>query len=139
MNNKDIYDQWMDAWNKDLSHLDGIVDDNCVVHQARTDEKDSERIKGTGALKEIIESGSYYFDDSQMTLEVGPISEDSYISARWTFTGTYNGKMDDATLEQGNEISFSGTDIFYIENSKIKDYWVSSDVVDFMKQMGLSN
>ena len=139
MNNKEIYNRWINAWNKDLSYLDNIVDDHCVVHQARTDGKDSKIIRGPEALMEIIKSGKYYFNDSKMTLEIGPISDGNYVSARWTFTGKYNGKMNDATAEEGDEVSFSGTDIFHIEKEKIKDYWVSSDVVDFMKQIGLSN
>gem|GEM_PF-4481812 len=32
MNNKDIYQKWMDAWNGNQSNMDGIVDENCTVH-----------------------------------------------------------------------------------------------------------
>lgn len=106
-----------------------------MVHQARTDGKDSRSQTGPEALKEIISSGTYFFDDYKMALVVEPIAEGSYISARWNFTGKYNGKMDGAKADKGKEISFDGTDIFYIENGKVKDYWVSSDGIDFMKQL----
>ncbi len=53
----------------------------------------------------------YYFDDVEMTLAVGVIEDDKYVSVRWTFIAKYNGK--------------------------IKDYWVSSDGIDLMKQLGM--
>lgn len=137
MDNKDIYQKWMDAWNKDLASLDGIVDEDCTVHQARTDGKDSNLFKGQKALEEVITSGRYYFDKVKMTSAVGPIEEDKYVSARWDFTGKYNGKMDGASANIGTEVTFSGTDIFYIDDGKIKDYWVTSDGIDLMEQLGM--
>ncbi|WP_411842813.1 ester cyclase [Salinicoccus sp. HZC-1] len=79
----------------------------------------------------------YYFDDVEMTLAVGVIEDDKYVSVRWTFIAKYNGKIDSANANAGTEILLSGTDIFYIEDGKIKDYWVSSDGIDLMKQLGM--
>lgn len=45
--------------------------------------------------------------------------------------------MSGANAKKGKEVSFEGTDIFQIRNGKIVDYWVSSDVVDFMNQLGM--
>ncbi|WP_223643035.1 ester cyclase [Planococcus sp. 4-30] len=137
MSNKDLYRKWMEAWNTDISLIDEIAHHECIVHQARTDGKDSKRYSGPEALRDVILSGTYFFDEYQMSLIVEPIEEGNYISARWNFTGKYNGKMDGVTVDRGKEISFDGTDIFYIENKKIKGYWVSSDGVDFMKQLKL--
>ena len=135
MSNKDLYYKWLEAWNTDISLINEIAHNECIVHQARTDDKDSKRYIGPEALKEIVSSGTYFFDDYKMSLVVDPIEEGGYVSARWNFTGKYNGKMDGANVNKGKEISFDGTDIFYIENGKVKDYWVSSDGVDFMKQL----
>lgn len=137
MNNKEIYQKWMDAWNKDLSNLDGIADEDCTVHQKRTDGRDSGQNKGQRALAEVITSGRHYFDDVEMTLEIAPVAEGDYVSARWNFTGTYNGKMAGASAAAGTEMSFSGMDIFRIENGRIQDYWVSSDGIDLMTQLGI--
>ncbi|WP_272032379.1 ester cyclase [Oceanobacillus kimchii] len=135
MNGKEIYRNWMDAWNKDISFLNQITDENCVVHQARTDGKDSGSTKGLNALKDVIESAKDYFENVKMSLVVEPIEDGNYVSARWNFKGVYNGKMEEAKAERGKLVSFDGTDIFYIENNKIKEYWVSSDVIDFMNQL----
>lgn len=135
MNNRQIYQSWVEAWNEDTSVLNKIAASDCTVHQARTDEKNSKSLKGAEALREIIQSAKHYFDKGKMSVVVGPIEKDGYISARWNYSGKYNGKMKEAKVENGKEISFSGIDIFHIENGRIKDYWVSSDSVDFMKQL----
>ncbi|MFD1415151.1 ester cyclase [Oceanobacillus jeddahense] len=137
MNGKEIYQVWMNAWNKDISLLHDITDESCTVHQARTDGKDSNSIKGVEALKDVVESAKYYFENVKMSLVVQPIEERNYVSARWNFKGIYNGNMVEAKAEKGKLVSFDGTDIFRIENGKIKDYWVSSDVIDFMNQLEL--
>ncbi|MBO0993552.1 ester cyclase [Bacillus sp. SD088] len=138
MNGKSIYKVWVKAWNEDINVLDEIVDENCIVHQARTDGKDSKNKQGVEAMKDVIISSISFFDNIRMSLVVGPIEEDNYVSARWLFNGKYNGQMAGANAEKGKEISFEGTDIFQIRNGKIVDYWVSSDVVDFMNQLGMS-
>ncbi|GIO20564.1 hypothetical protein J18TS1_36640 [Oceanobacillus oncorhynchi subsp. incaldanensis] len=135
MNGKEIYQAWMNAWNEDISILHDITDENCTVHQARTDGKDSGSAKGIKALKDVVESAKYYFENVNMSLVVQPIEEGNYVSARWNFEGIYNGNMEGAKAEKGKLVSFDGTDIFRIEKGKIKDYWVSSDVMDFMNQL----
>lgn len=91
MNSKDIYSLWMEAWNKDINAVNEIADDNCTVHQSRIDEQYSESLKGPNALKDIINSSKYYFKEYEMSLIVGPIVDKNYISARWNFTGVYDG------------------------------------------------
>jgi predicted ester cyclase len=135
MSGKEIYQLWMDAWNEDISILQNIADENCIVHQARTDNKNSEGTVGVKALTDVVESAKYYFNNVEMSLVVQPIEEGNYISARWNFKGIYNGNMEGAKAEKGTIVSFDGIDIFHIENDKIKDYWVSSDVIDFMNQL----
>ncbi|WP_152655556.1 ester cyclase [Oceanobacillus sp. CFH 90083] len=137
MSGKEIYKIWMDAWNRDILFLNDITDENCIVHQARTDGKDSKSIKGIQALKDVVESAKEYFNNIEMSLVVEPIEDGNYVSARWNFKGIYNGEMEGAKAEKGKLVSFDGTDIFYIESGKIKDYWVSSDVIDFMNQLEL--
>lgn len=135
MNGKEIYSVWVNAWNEDIDTLNDIVDENCIVHQARTDNKKSNDLKGIEAMKNVIESSGMYFNDIDMTLVVAPIEENNYVSARWNFKGIYNGKMQGARAKKDKVIVFEGTDIFFIKDGKIKDYWVSSDVMDFMNQL----
>lgn len=134
---KQIYQQWVKAWNEDVSVLDEMTADDCTVHQARTDGKSSDERRGPEALKGIIADGRAYFTDVEMTLEVGPISDGAYVSARWKFSGVYNGKMPVAQADPEKKMSFHGMDIFRVENGKVKDYWVSSDGMDLMEQLGI--
>ncbi|SFA94665.1 SnoaL-like polyketide cyclase [Lentibacillus halodurans] len=134
---KEIYHQWVKAWNEDVSLLDEIATADCTVHQARTDGKYSYEQIGPEALKGIITDGKAFFTDVKMDLEVGPITDGNYVSARWKFTGIYDGNMPGAQAESGKKISFYGMDLFLIEDGKIQEYWVSSDGVDLMGQLGI--
>lgn len=134
---KRIYELWVKAWNGDASLLDEITDPDCTVYQARTDGKSSDEGRGTEALKGIISDGGAFFNGVKMTAEVGPIVDAPYVTTRWKFTGTYNGKMPGAKAEAGKVIAFHGTDIFLVEEGKIKAYWVSSDGIHLMEQLGM--
>ncbi|HLR61915.1 MAG TPA: ester cyclase [Lentibacillus sp.] len=72
-----------------------------------------------------------------MTVEVGPISDGTYVSARWRLTGVYNGEIPGNRAESGKKMFFHGMDIFLVENRKIQDYWVGSDGTDLMEQLGM--
>ncbi|RIU92051.1 ester cyclase [Oceanobacillus picturae] len=134
---KKIYELWVKAWNEDVSVLDEITASDCRVHQARTDGKTSDELKGLEALKGIIMDGCSFFNDVKMTIEVGPIVDKSYVAARWKFTGSYKGGMQGAKAEIGEKMSFNGMDILFVEDGLIKDYWVSSDGVSLMEQLGI--
>ena len=134
---KQVYGLWLKAWNDDISIIDELAAPECTVHQARFDRKDSKAQKGGEALKEIIISGHAFFDNGKTSVEIGPIEENGYVSARWKFTGTYNGKIPGAQAEAGEVISFHGMDIFFLEEGKIKDYWVCSDGVHLMQQLNM--
>ncbi|WP_404457205.1 ester cyclase [Oceanobacillus kapialis] len=134
---KQIYELWVKAWNEDVSVLDEITASDCTVHQARTDGKTSDKIKGSEALKGIIKDGHAYFDNVKMLVEVGPIVDKSYVSARWKFIGSYKGGMQGAKAEIGEEVSFNGMDMFYVNDGLIKEYWVSSDGISLMEQLGI--
>jgi predicted ester cyclase len=134
---KQIYEFWLKAWNEDPAILHQITSPDCIVHQQRMDGKRSDDLKGVEALKRIITEGSAFFSHIQMTIEVGPIVEKDYISARWKFSGSYKGGMPGAKADVGKEISFMGIDIFLLKEGKIKEYWVSSDGIYLMKQLAI--
>ncbi|MFZ4452526.1 ester cyclase [Salibacterium aidingense] len=137
MEGKQVYELWVKAWNEDLSVLDEMVHPECVVHQARTDGKSSEEARGPAALKGMIADAGAFFSDVKMTVTTGPIEEKGYISARWQFNGVYNGKMPGAKAETGKIVRFHGMDMFWLEEGRIREYWVSSDGIDLMKQLQL--
>ncbi|GAB2575161.1 ester cyclase [Gracilibacillus alcaliphilus] len=137
MKAKELYLAWVKAWNEDVSILDQIVSPACLVQQARIDGESSHQQQGPEALKKMITEGKYYFSDVEMTVDVGPIVETPYVSARWTFTGSYKGGMDGATAEIGKKVQFSGMDIFLVKDGQLHEYWVSSDGIDLLSQLGI--
>lgn len=132
---KEIYKFWVQAWNEDIAVLDQITGPDCIIHQARTDGKSSYERTGVDALKGIIRDGCKFFVNVRMSIEVGPIVEEPYVSARWKFTGIYKGGMLGANAQAGEEMCFNGMDIFLIQDGKIKEYWVSSDGLYLMEQL----
>ncbi|MFA1822467.1 ester cyclase [Virgibacillus oceani] len=134
---REIYELWVKAWNEDVAVLDNITDPDCKVHQARTDGKTSDELKGVEALKGIITDGCSFFNDVKMMVEVGPIVDAPYVSAHWRFSGTYKGGMPGAKAEVGKKMNFNGTDIFLVKDGKIIDYWATSDGVYLLKQLGM--
>ncbi|MFS0726961.1 ester cyclase [Paenibacillus sp. 1P07SE] len=133
----ELYEAWVKAWHGEEGRLEQITDPDCRVHQARTDGKASDELSGAEALNGIITDGRRYFDEVQMEVVVGPLVDAPYVSARWKFTGTYNGEMSGAKAEAGKVMSFGGTDLFLIEDGLFKAYWVSSDGLHLMEQLGV--
>lgn len=73
---------------------------------SRVDGKSSDELKGPEALKTIITEGSSFFNNVKMTLEVGPIVNENYISARWNFFGIYKSGMPGAKALISQKLSY---------------------------------
>ncbi len=72
------------------------------------------------------------------SIEVGPITDADYLVVRWRARGTYRGGFpgtSDAAI--GREIDFTGTDILRVADGKIAEYWVNSDTLLLMQQLGV--
>lgn len=133
--NKEIYQLWVEAWHTDSRLVEDIADEKCIVHQIRTDGESSTDKIGADALKDSIDKAKVLFDRVTMTVDVGPIEEGEYVSARWTFSGNYLGGMPGAKAEIGKTVAFSGSDFLRIEDGKITEYWVSSDGIYLLEQL----
>lgn len=132
---KEIYALWVEAWNTDSRLVEEIAHPNCLVHQVRTDEESATDLKGSYALKDILVKAKVLFDRVTMTVDVGPITQGGYLSARWTFSGNYLGGLPGSQAKAGKPIAFSGQDMMYMQEGKITDYWVSSDGVHLLEQL----
>jgi predicted ester cyclase len=77
------------------------------------------------------------FIDVQLTLEGDPITDEEKVVGRWLFRGTYHGGLPGATSPVGTQIAFNGIDILRIADAKIVEYWVSSDGMYLMQQLGV--
>jgi hypothetical protein len=76
--------------------------------------------------------------DVTYAVEVGPIMQDDLIAVRWICSGPYNGGFPGATAEPGSPIAFAGTDMLRIEDGRIAEYWVNSDIHVMLAQLKMA-
>jgi predicted ester cyclase len=132
-----LYDQWVEAWNGNPDVLPAIIAPEFVIHQARFDGTASEDVRGPEAAARMLHEAAAPFPKLHMTVDAGPAVDGDLVAARWTLRGTYQGGMPGATAAPGTEVVFSGIDLFRVESGKFVEYWVSSDGVHLMAQLGM--
>ena len=132
-----LYDRWLlELWHGDEAVAQEIVTPDFVIHQARGEPGASEAVRGPQAAVELVRMGRSPFSALTFALEVGPIVEGDMLAARWTGRGTYAGGIPGASAPAGTEVSFGGIDIMRIEDGRLAEYWVSSDGLELMGQLG---
>jgi predicted ester cyclase len=113
-----------------------IVTSDFLIHQARVDQADSEAARGPDNLRDLIRQSRGAFSEITFAIAVGPIQEGDHVAARWTARGLYAGGIPGATAPPGTEVAFGGTDILRLEGDRFAEYWVSSDGLELMAQLG---
>jgi predicted ester cyclase len=132
-----LYERWLlELWNGDESVAQEILADDFVIHQARARPGESEAVRGPQAGLEMVRMGRAPFSEVSFAIEVGPIVEGDMVAARWTGRARYAGGIPGATAPAGTEVTFGGIDIMRIENGRLAEYWVSSDGIALMQQLG---
>jgi predicted ester cyclase len=134
--NTTLLHRWIELWNGNLSHIDEIIAPAFVGHFPPTISRQNE-IHGSQALKDWIQMTLALFTDVQITLDEDPIIDDSIAVGRWLFRGTYQGGLPGAKAQIGTQIAFNGIDILRIADDNIVEYWVSSDGMYLMQQLGV--
>lgn len=133
--NADLAESWLQLWNGDLDHLDRIVADDIVVHAALIDGGDT--LTGRAALDAWIAGLHAVMADLRFIIEVGPINDADHIALRWRARGIYRGGMPGVPEDSiGADIDFTGTDILRVDDCKLAEYWVNSDALLMMQQLG---
>jgi predicted ester cyclase len=132
-----LYERWLlELWRGDESVADEILADDFVIHQARSQPGESETVRGPQAGIEMVQMGRAPFSDLTFEIEVGPIVEGDMLAARWVGRGRYAGGMPGASAPDGTEVTFGGIDIMRVANGRLAEYWVSSDGISLMQQLG---
>jgi predicted ester cyclase len=128
---REMYGTWMTMWNGDLSLAGVLVAPDCVIHQPPN------AFTGPEGVTEMVRQGRAGFSELTFAIEVPPIVNGDWLAARWIGRGTYAGGIPGATAADGTAIEFRGNDIWRIENGQIAEYWVSSDGIHLMTQLGV--
>jgi hypothetical protein len=135
---QDRYRRWLlELWNGDGSLAGELVTEDFLIHQARSRPGESEARRGPGALRDMVRMGHAPFEGLRFEIEVGPLSDGELVCARWIGRGRYAGGIRGATAPPGTEVAFGGTDLLRADPSgRFAEYWVSSDVLWLMAQLG---
>ena len=132
-----LYRRWMlELWNGDLAIAGELVTDDLVIHQARADGAASEGPRGPEALVQLVREGHAPFEELTFDIEVGPVVEGDMVAARWVGRGRYRGGLPGATAPAGTPVAFGGIDLLRAEGGRFAEYWVSSDGLQLMAQLG---
>ncbi len=134
---KSRYLQWIDElWHADPQKMEGFTEQiaapDFIGHWPGSE------VHGPVQLAEMVRKGVSLFSEHRVEVVVGPIVEKDLVSARWIFRGKYNGELPGSPAEPGTEVSFAGMDIFRYRDGKFTEYWVSSDGLQFMEQLGFA-
>jgi predicted ester cyclase len=132
-----LYERWLlELWNGDESVAEDILSGDFVIHQARTEPGASEALRGPRAGVEMVRMGRAPFSELTCAIDVGPIVEGDMLAARWTARGRYAGGIPGSTAPEGTEVTFGGIDIMRVRDGRLAEYWVSSDGLALMGQLG---
>jgi predicted ester cyclase len=134
---RQLYRRWiLELWNGDLAVAGELVTDDFVVHQARVDDAGSEEVRGPEAVVRMVRQGHAPFDDLTFQIEVGPVVEANMVAARWVGRGRYREGIPGATAPVGTPVAFGGIDLLRVRDGRFAEYWVSSDGLALMAQLG---
>lgn len=136
---KHLYQRWMDMWNGELDAAEEIFADDCVAHPAPQDTGEPPVYRGPDEMRRFVEMGRAIFDTVTFRAEDEPIVEGDRLAAQWVAEGTYAGGMPGTTAEPGTPITFRGIDVWQLRDGKVVEYWVSSDGLHLMAQLGVGN
>ncbi len=135
--NDTLYERWIALWNGDLALLEATIAPAFVGHFPPTLAGPTE-VQSPQGLARWIQTTLALFDDVRVTIDVGPVVDGDTAVLRWLFRGTYRGGIPTAAPGAlGKQIAFNGVDILRVAGDHVVEYWVSSDGLYLMQQLGV--
>jgi predicted ester cyclase len=132
-----IWDSWAKLWNGDLDIANHLISPQFITHFAPMSAA-QETVQGSEGLKTMIQMFLGAFEKPQFTTEIGPFADDQTITGRWLFEGVYRGGIPGSAPDAvGKSVHFYGIDIFRVENDQIVEYWLCSETLSLLQQIGV--
>jgi len=132
-NNKNLITQFYnEVWGKgNLSFADQVFHQDYIRHDLRP----GNPIAGPEGQKKIAGDFRKAFPDLSIHLDL-IFAADDFVAARWTMTVTQTGKWGE--IEPTNKkATFSGVNLFRLEEGKVKEIWNHRDDLGLMQQLGV--
>ncbi len=138
-----FWTDWLTFWNGDLDLADQVVADGVVLHATLLDGRDPATINDPETFAAWVGSLRQAVPDLVFETVAGPISEPAerasgtLIAGHWRATGTYQEGFPGATAAAGTPVAFNGTDMVRIEDGAVVEYWLVSDTLTLLSQLGV--
>jgi len=133
-----LAESWRDLWNGDLSITDKIVAEDFVAHAALIGGTGDDVVRGREGLNGWIGMLRAIAPDLRFVIDVGPIADEDYVVVRWRARGAYAGGFPGASPDAaGRELNFTGTDTLRVADGMLAEYWLNSDTLLWLQQMGV--
>ena len=132
-NNKNLITQFYnEVWGKgNLPFADQVFHQDYIRHDLRP----GNPIAGPEGQKKIAGDFRKAFPDLSIHLDL-IFAADDFVAARWTMTVTQTGKWGE--IEPTNKkATFSGVNLFRLEEGKVKEIWNHRDDLGLMQQLGV--
>lgn len=128
--NKRIVQKHLEAFNEgDLTAFLELFAEDAVVHGA------SEVYEGIDGIERFVHSMGVAFPDAEVRGE-DLFATDDRVAVRFTMTGTHEGPFHGVEAT-GREVDISGLAVFRFEDSKIAEWWIESDQLGALQQLGV--
>ncbi len=139
---KVLFERFVDLWNGEVDFADTpeFIADDFTVHSAELARylgfPDSRQITTRDGLLDWVTAVRTLLHDVRFTTNPGPLREGDLVAGGYTVTGTYAGGAPTATVAPGTAVRYSGMSIVRLEKDKIAEYWVLSDALGLLSQLG---
>jgi SnoaL-like polyketide cyclase len=125
----------MDLWNGDDGTAPGLIAPACRLHAELLNGSPDTTINSPEKLVQWMTQTASPFEAFTFTTLVGPIIDGPYVVGRRVATGHYKGGIPGAGAVPGTVMTFAGTDILRVQDSKIAEYCLSSESVSLLAQL----
>ena len=131
-NKRLISDFYNEVWGKgNLDFAEKVFYQDYIRHDLRP----GNPLPGIEGQKKIAADFRAAFPDLTIHIDL-VFATDDFVAARWTMSGTNTGKW--GTIEPTNKkATFSGVNLFRMENGKVKEIWNHRDDFGLFEQLGV--
>ena len=112
-----------------------VADEVFAFDYLRHDLRPTQAAPGPEGQKRIARDFRGAFPDLRFDVEM-IIAEGDFVAARWTASGTNLGAWG-STAATGRRATFSGVNIFRLENGKVAELWNHRDDLGVLQQLGV--
>lgn len=129
-----LYGRWLGLWNGDVAAAAEILAPHFEGHWPGR----PSLVQGPTAMAEMVAQSRASFSALSFATDIGPVAGGDCVAARWRAEGVYEGGIQGATAAAGTHVAWGGADMLRIEGGRIAEYWVSSDVMELLRQLGVN-